>query len=1090
MPIIAVFLLLGFISLGYKLFDLTILKGDYYRDLSDNKKIKEVDELASRGNIYDKNGKILATSIPSFCIKLYKDEVLSLDENEKTKDLVALTNIIEDDGINYDRNFAITLNAFVYDNAKDYFTDKENSPTEKVIDLIIKNQLVDDLLDRVYEDSKIHYCFATTALYALRNKGIDLPIEVSKNANSAEFQFRKNASLDKNLEKYGFNQNDDPKTIIVQNISNDRSLLRNIMDNPLARRITYDLLKERNLSENIQLQQYAFTKQLQLVQKKSALSHSYKSINENSTAKEDFLAIVNETSGKELLKMASLSDDGSYIIPADLIIEELEKKEIYANFETKVKTTTKDEKNEYEVDIQFKNPQTGDPAEELLNLAKQNNVLNKVVVDDNVKFLAQKANTKLQVYPSIDVENWLYTYQKEEEDIIDKYKLYIKNLNDKNDKSDKKTKRLVLDAKQSLERIKEINEVNEENDYLSNGMISILHALYSQGSYAYRPLNLAYNISENTVARIEENIGKNKGIYVETVPIRYYPNRNMLSHVLGYMGNIATENEIAYFIKKKNYLQDEFIGKTGIEESYEDSLRGKNGKKIVTVDSRGNRKETLSEVKSSPGQDLYLTIDSDLQKIAEDSLNNVLRAIRDGAEYENENGFFKPERAASHAQSGAVVVSDIKTGEVLALTSFPNYDPNLFSTGISSSDWEALEVSDDKDPLAPRPLLNNASQTAVMPGSTFKLVSTYAALEKGLDPQQINTCYGYMDVGDSRFQCEIYTTKGGTRGEENLYDALRVSCNYYFYTLAMGKNPRDGNDMHVKLELNDLRKAALDLGLGEITGIEIDIPQENKGNIPSAGKKLEVTKVLLGKYLEKNLSSYLKKDVNKSKKELKKDIDIIVSWCDGSKDKQRGEIIKELDEMGYEPEEIRENQIAGLADNIKYSYLNQAAWDIGDMLNIVIGQGQNSYTPLQLNRMISAISNGGYLNKYTLINSIKEHNSNKLIFDNQPERKKINVTNDEYLENIKYGALQAAQANAVLKQLPIDIGVKTGTAEVEGYNTNGDKYDTFAWMIGFAPYDNPEIAVSILLTQGDTSMNCSPIMRDVVAGYLKLKSKN
>ena len=199
------------------------------------------------------------------------------------------------------------------------------------------------------------------------------------------------------------------------------------------------------------------------------------------------------------------------------------------------------------------------------------------------------------------------------------------------------------------------------------------------------------------------------------------------------MGPIATGDELDKYVNERGYLRDEVIGKTGIEESYEDNLKGKNGRSLVTVDSNGNRKQTISQSTSEPGDDVYLTIDKDLQEMAEKSLEEVLAAIRSGVPYESEYGTFTPIRPAPYAESGAVVVTNVKTGEVLAMASYPQYDPNIFSTGISSSDWESLQVEEGAGPLVPRPMLNIASQTAVMPGSTFKLVSALAALEKGLD---------------------------------------------------------------------------------------------------------------------------------------------------------------------------------------------------------------------------------------------------------------------------------------------------------------------------------------------------------------------
>ena len=704
--------------------------------------------------------------------------------------------------------------------------------------------------------------------------------------------------------------------------------------------------------------------------------------------------------------------------------------------------------------------------------------------------MAQNANTLNNIYPSIDIsedksDKWDYTFNIDKKDFFEYFA--TKDTSQDKNKTIKKLSK-SKSAKDILDYIKSISNIKNDNEYEACGILTIDRIINRQGSFGFRPINLVYNLDEATVLRIEENIDRSKGISVATIPIRSYPNRNLASHVLGYMGPIATEDEEEKYVKNQSYLRDEIVGKTGIEESYQDTLRGKNGKSVVTVDSSGNRIETLSKTPSEPGNDVYLSIDANLQAESEKALAKMLSSIRSGKGYESEYGDpYYPPVASKYALSGAVVVSNVKTGEVLAMSSYPNYDPNLFATGISETDWESLQVPEDANVLAPRPMLNMASQTAVMPGSTFKLVSSLAALQKGLDPQRLNYCNGFMDIGNKRFSCLAWTTHGIKHGEETLYDALKVSCNYYFYTLALGENPSTGKSVGVKLELNDIRKTAEMLGLDRTTGIEINIPSESKGNVPSTEKKLEVTKALLEKYLREDLQKYIKEDSKKTKADLDKDIEEIVKLADRPKSISRNDLIKLIDKMGYEPEKILEGNSEGLVDSIKYTFLNQAQWDITDMLNIVIGQGQNSYTPLQMNRVISTISNGGYLNKYTLIDKVTNHNSKDVLFENQIERSKIGVKDPKNFEDIKYGALQAAQAFKFFKDVPIEIGEKTGTAEVEGKNPDGSDYNSYAWMLGFAPYDDPEIAVTVFMVQADTSINCGPVVRDIICKYFDIK---
>ena len=1082
---IQVVVVLSILVIVLRLFNVMVSKGDYYRDLSDNRKVKEVDELASRGNIYDREGRILATSVPSFAVKLYKDELMDLDEDKRVNLISNLVDILEEDGVNYTEDFNIKLNTFKYKKDEDYFTKKE-MPIEAVVDKLTENDLIDEFLLSFYEEEGVKYETLNTAILALKKRGIVVPVHISQSEGKLKVEYKKN--YEKKLASIGYSKNDDPIDVILESVGEDRSVLLSILQNSHARLLAYKILDNHKLLGNLTMDSYALKSDQDLIEKKARLHKVFRKISLNSKPADDFYQIVKNATIKEVLTSAMVDEDGTYVIPANMMIEELENKGVYANFETEVITESKDDKNQYSVNLRFKNPQAGTAVDELARLADEHGLIKPLVLSEYVKYMAQNANTRNNIYPNIDIteddpEKWEYTFTTDKKDFYTHY------ANKDKANSTKEIVDILMkedDGEKILEYLKKVNNLDRFNNVKAVGILTIDNTLNRQGSFGYRPINIVYNLDESTVLKIEEKIDSASGIVVETIPIRSYPNRNLASHVLGYMGPIATAEEVDKYVNERAYLRDEIIGKTGIEESYQDNLKGKNGRSLVTVDSSGNRRETISQTKSEPGDDVYLSIDAKLQKQVEESLKGVLEALRETGFYESEYGSFRPYKMAPHAESGAVVVSDVKTGEVLALASYPNYDPNLFSTGISGSDWEALQVEDSDGPLAPRPMLNIATQTAVMPGSTFKLVTALAALEKGLDPLAINNCYGFMEIGNRRFSCLIYTESGLTHGEENLYGAIRDSCNYYFYTLALGENPEDGDSLTTKLELNDIRIAAEMLGLDEQTGIEINIPREAKGNVPSIGKKVEVTKLMLKDYLDKNLTLFIKEGVKKSRADFEQDIADIVKFTDNPKDWSRKAIIDFFDERGYDALVVPEGQRAGIADTIKYTYLNQAEWDITDMLNIVIGQGQNAYTPIQMNRAIATLTNGGYLNKLTLINKVKNHDSGEILFENVPENERIDIKDKKYLEDIKYGTLLVSQKNAVLNQLPIDIGIKTGTAEVEGKNSDGTDYDTYAWMVGFAPYDNPEIAISIVLTQGDTSYNASPIMRDIIARYFDL----
>ena len=181
-----------------------------------------------------------------------------------------------------------------------------------------------------------------------------------------------------------------------------------------------------------------------------------------------------------------------------------------------------------------------------------------------------------------------------------------------------------------------------------------------------------------------------------------------------------------------------------------------------------------------------------MQKVAHDALRKTLLCLQNGENFSSEWG--EAPLATNegtpyyNANAGAVVVMDIKTGEILAKVNDPTFNLNPFATGISASDWKALFPENEKDAIAPRPLYDIAMQTAVQPGSIFKLCSTLAAFEKGLSPDEMILDSGVVTIGDTDFGCHIWNDKKATHGWVDSRLAIQESCNYYFYALALGKN--------------------------------------------------------------------------------------------------------------------------------------------------------------------------------------------------------------------------------------------------------------------------------------------------------------
>ena len=325
-----------------RLHTVMISQGDYYRDLSDNRKVKEVDDLASRGNIYDRNGKLLATSIPAFTIQIYKDELSNLDPEDRIKNISELVKILESDGINYTNDFAIKLNSFAYKRTEDYFI-LGQMPNELVVSTLVDNELVNEFISSTYKDDNIEYETVKTALLALKKRGIDIPCHVSQKNGNLRVTFKENSA--EKLKSIGYDINDDPMEDIVKAIGDDKSVLLSVLENSFARKLAYDILDQNNLLGSIVLKPCAVKADEDFVEKKAKLSKVYQKINLKSKVCDDFYEIVKNSTINDVLTQAVVKDDGAYVIPADILIQQLENLGVYANFETEVITENDDQKN-------------------------------------------------------------------------------------------------------------------------------------------------------------------------------------------------------------------------------------------------------------------------------------------------------------------------------------------------------------------------------------------------------------------------------------------------------------------------------------------------------------------------------------------------------------------------------------------------------------------------------------------------------------------------------------------------------------------------------------------------------------------------
>ncbi len=301
----------------------------------------------------------------------------------------------------------------------------------------------------------------------------------------------------------------------------------------------------------------------------------------------------------------------------------------------------------------------------------------------------------------------------------------------------------------------------------------------------FEPLVVKEDVSRDRLAYLEALKYQYPGVNLEVESRRSYPGDDLAAHLLGYVGEVGPQE-----LEQKHgvgYDPGDFVGKTGLEKEFDEFLKGIDGGLQVEVDSLGRRLQVINTQEPLPGYDLMLTIDRDVQRVAETALGDL---------------------------RGAVVVMDPGNGEVLALASRPAYNPNLFSVGISAQDWGAL-LKDEYHPLQ-----NRALQSHYPPGSVYKLIIAAAGLSEGLiDEQTTFFCGGGIQFGDRYFRC----WKKGGHGTINLHRAIVESCDAYFYQLGL------------KVGIDTIARYARELGLGQRTGI--GLPGEWPGLVPDSAWK-------------------------------------------------------------------------------------------------------------------------------------------------------------------------------------------------------------------------------------------------------------
>ncbi|MBM3690810.1 MAG: penicillin-binding protein 2 [Actinobacteria bacterium] len=513
-----------------------------------------------------------------------------------------------------------------------------------------------------------------------------------------------------------------------------------------------------------------------------------------------------------------------------------------------------------------------------------------------------------------------------------------------------------------------------------------------------QPVPVARDVGYKLALKIMEDSLNFPGVAAEVAAERVYPAPLGVNaaHLLGYIGPISAE-ELADADQASGYKRTSVVGRAGLEKQYDLVLRGVDGKKLLAVDRSGKVVDEIGETQPIPGNYLITALDADLQQVVERELQRAVNRAR-------ENNFV--------ADGGAAIVMDVTNGQVLAMASYPSYEPDIWLNGLSNREYKSLISEANGVPLLHRP-----TQGLYAPASTFKVVMTAAAEKAGMPLTGLYNCSPEVTISSRVFR----NNESRAYGPISLARALEVSCNTVFYRIANDLWEQTGKDT-MKTGRDPIDKMARSFGLGKITGI--DLPSEYAGRIGGRAWKRE--------NWERN------KDV----------------WCERAK-------------SGY-PETAKRDPVWAetlrqyAAENCADGFLFRA----GDAVNIAIGQGDTVVTPLQMAVAYSAIANDGTLFQPQIAKAIMDVDGNVVQEFAPKVTGKLN-TSPRVLSYIRAALTNTAISGTTawvfpgfpLEQVP--IASKTGTGQV--FN----KQST-SWLATFAPAINPRYVVVMMVSQGGT----------------------
>lgn len=687
-------------------------------------------------------------------------------------------------------------------------------------------------------------------------------------------------------------------------------------------------------------------------------------------------------------------------------------------------------------------------------------------------------------------------------------------------------------------------------------------ALYIQGIKNKDNITLAKNIDKDTASIVYQRLNDLPGVDVNTEPVRYYPYNNLASSVLGYISSIDSTNAEEYELRGYDTSSD-LVGVSGIEKAFEDQLKGVKGGTTVKVNSKGRVTQNLFKLESYPGNNVHLTIDKNLQSVAQEALKDSIAY----ATTTSDNG-----HSYSGANRGAAIAVNVKTGEILASVSYPNFNPQDFAGGKLSEekrneyfnpDYTAYaqyiinkfglkkNVDDlfplnedgsrtDKYDIYPKPLFNYATQGLIPPGSTFKLMTALVGLEEGVITPY-DTIYDsgvfniHPDVYGKRFGAKCW--KAGGHGSLNVKGAIEQSCNFFFYEVAYKLYEKGLSEGLTKTEaLNAVSKYAWRFGLGydpdnpnssKTTGIEIENSdmygqtynfKTNKENYVKTSK-YALRDILESGYYDAANKTFCPFDysdseddgeeLKKAKAELKSKIKDELKKVGDEElniDKFESEIIDNVTDImnlsdkykinlaAYSQSTTIEKQAKIVANVIATHTISTIGTEITSPAGQVygaIGQGINNFTPMQLAQYISTLANKGTRYKLHYVSKITSPDG-EVIQEFSPEiLDKVDISDTTWntivagMENVNDG--QDGTAAIAFAGFPTNIiktAGKTGTADFRD-----DQYEVgrapYATYVGFAPAEDPEIAVVSVIYDGGHGGNAARVARAIYEEYFK-----